>query len=175
VRDAVETIGRAFELRTVGLEALERCALEAGFFSVRRQVREGLTPVELQLQWRLGSTKSYVGSEAVAAHRRAPKGRVAMIASAAALERDAAIDIDGTRVGTILDAGWSPTRDEHIGVALLDRAVSHAGLTGFASGGHAVRTISAPTVNNRSLYVDPQRHTWASRATDVFPPLVRAL
>jgi glycine cleavage system aminomethyltransferase T len=174
VRDAVESVGRRFDLRAVGLAALERCALEVGFFNVRRQVRQGLTPVELQLQWRLGSTKSYVGSEAIAARRKAPRGRVAMIASAGELASDAAVELGGMRVGTVLDAGWSPTRGEHIGVALLDRPVSHAGLAGFTSNGCAVRTVSAPGVNNRSLYVDPQRHAWATRATDTFPPLVRA-
>lgn len=174
VRDVALSTGRRFDLRTVSLAALERCALEVGFFNVRRQVREGLTPVELQLQWRLGSTTHYVGSEAVTARRKVPRGRVAMIASAGELAVDAAVELEGARVGTVLDAGWSPTRGEHIGVALLERVVSYSGLAGFSSAGHAVRTISAPSINNRSLFVDPQRHAWATRATDVFPPLLRA-
>jgi hypothetical protein len=35
-----------------------------------------------------------------------------------------------------------------------------------------VRVISAPAVNNRSVYVDPQRHNYRGRATQEFPPLV---
>ena len=96
-----------------------------------------------------------------------------MIASARELPIDAAIELGGERVGSVLDSGWSHTRDEAIGIALLDVAVSHAGLRGFACGEVAVRTISSPAINNRSLYVDPQRHSFAARDKVDFPPLVR--
>ena len=102
------------------------------------------------------------------------QGRIAMIAASRELPIDAAITLDGERAGSVLDSGWSYTRDEALGVALLDVAVSHAGLAGFACGDIAVRTISSPAVNNRSLYVDPQRHSWATRDKVDFPPLVRS-
>jgi aminomethyltransferase len=173
LRAQLTALGRRFELRQIGLPALEIAGLEAGFFNVRRWVRDGLTPIELQLQWRVTTGRTFPGSVALAEHRRAPRGRVSLVASPAALAIDAAIELDGAPAGSVLDAGYSPTRGEWLGVAMLDRAVGHAGLTGFTSGGAPVRTISAPAVNNRSLYVDPQRHSWATREATAFPPLVR--
>jgi glycine cleavage system aminomethyltransferase T len=173
VRAAIRALGPRFELREVGRDVLDLCALEAGFFNVRREVRDGLTPVELQLQWRVGAKRTYPGSDALARHRAAPRGRVALVASAHALAVDAPVELDGQVVGRVLDAGYSETRGEHLAVALLEPAVSHAGLAGFSSGGHPVRTISSPAVNNRSLYVDPQRHSFATREKTEWAPLVR--
>ncbi|MDB4959236.1 MAG: putative aminomethyltransferase, partial [Myxococcales bacterium] len=49
LRERMLAAGQRLELREVGRAALELAGLEAGFFNVRRHVREGLTPVELQL------------------------------------------------------------------------------------------------------------------------------
>lgn len=172
-RDQLLSVGARLDVRAVERAALDLCALEAGFFNVRTQVRDGLTPVELQLQWRVSAGRTYPGSDAVAQHRKAPRERVALIAAARELPVDAAIELAGERVGSVLDAGWSFIRNEALGVARLDIAVSHAGLAGFSCGDIAVHTISSPAVNNRSLYVDPQRHSWATRDKVTFPPLVR--
>jgi len=43
----------------------------------------------------------------------------------------------------------------------------------FTVGGVPASTLSAPAIDNRSLLVDPQRHSFATRDTDRFPPLVR--
>ena len=96
-----------------------------------------------------------------------------MIAAEREITRDASIELDGATVGRVVDAGHSHTRGDWVGIALLDRPVAHAGLAGFRCGEVAARTISSPAVNNRSLYVDPQRHSWATRQTATFPPLVR--
>ena len=173
VRDQLLTVGRRLDVREVGRDVLDLCALEAGFFNVRREVREGLTPVELQLQWRVTAGRTYPGSAIVEERRRAPRGRVAMFAAPSQLAIDAAIELAGARVGSVLNCGWSWAREEAIGFALLDTTVSHAGLRGFSCAGVEVRTISAPPLNNRSLYIDPQRHSWATRDTVAFPPLVR--
>jgi aminomethyltransferase len=165
--------GRRFDLREASLDALDLCRLEGGFFNVRREVRPHLTPVELQLQWRVGANRTYRGAEAVAARRAAPRGRATMIAAESEIRTDAAVELDGERVGTVLHAGRSHTRGDWIGLALLDLPVAHAGLAGFSCGGAAVRTASAPAINNRSLFVDPQRHSYATRDREAFPPLVR--
>jgi aminomethyltransferase len=173
VKDQVLSAGIRLDVRAVGRDAIDVCALEAGFFNVRRHVRPHLTPVELQLQWRITGGRTYPGSDAIAKHRAAPRGRIAMIAAPRELPVDAALTLDGDRVGYVLETGWSFARDEAVGVAMLDVVVSHAGLRGFACGDVAVRTISAPAINNRSLYVDPQRHAFATRDQVEFPPLVR--
>ncbi|HEY5947716.1 MAG TPA: hypothetical protein VIV40_19580 [Kofleriaceae bacterium] len=173
LHDRLLSVGGRLDARTVGRDAIDLCALEAGFFNVRRHVRDGLTPVELQLQWRVTAGRTYRGSEAVARHRKAPRGRVAMIAAPRELSIDAGVMLDGERVGSVLDAAWSHTRGEVIGLAMLDIAISHAGLHGFSCGDASVRTLSAPAINNRSLYVDPQRHSFATRDQLQLPPLVR--
>ncbi len=173
VREHLLAAGRAFDLRIVDPAALALCALEAGFFTPRRDVRPGLTPVELQLQWRLNAGRTYPGSSIVEARRREPRGRVALVVAPDTLTDDATVTLDGRPVGTILHAGRSFTRDEWLAAALLDRTISHPGITELTSGGVALRTISAPAINNRSLYVDPQRHSYATRHGDRFPSLLR--
>ncbi len=57
------------------LETLDLCALENGFFSVRHASVEGLTPLELQLQWRVSARKRFPGATAI--EERRAKGMVA--------------------------------------------------------------------------------------------------
>lgn len=173
IRALIEAAGASVGLRTITLPAIETCALEAGFFNIRRDVRPGLTPIELQLQWRVATIRTFPGSAALDARRATVTSRVACLASAAELVDDAPVLLDNEQVGRILHAAHSPTRDEFLALALLDLPISHAGISGFVSNGAAARTLSSPTINNRSLYVDPQRHSWATRDTDVFPPILR--
>jgi aminomethyltransferase len=58
----------------VSLGTLDLCALENVFFSVRHASAEGLTPLELQLQWRVSARKSFPGATAIE-ERRAPTAR----------------------------------------------------------------------------------------------------
>ena len=168
----IRELGAGFGLCEVDLEVLDVCGLEAGFWNPRRQERAGLTPVELQLQWRVAPGRDFPGAAVIAARRAEPHGRVTLIASATPIGRDAPVGLDGEPVGAVLDAVHSPIRDEWLAVALLDARFAHPGL-GVTVAGAPARTISAPAINNRSLYVDPQRHSWATRAATSFPPLVR--
>jgi glycine cleavage system aminomethyltransferase T len=81
----------------------------------------------------------------------------------------------GRSIGELLAADHSPTLDHWLGVALVDSALAHAGLSEFTIARGAslipIRTLSAPPINNRSLYVDPQRHSYRTRAGDEFPPV----
>jgi len=58
VRARLLEVGEPLDLVEADLEALDLCALENGFFSVRHGPLEGLTPLELQLQWRVSYRKS---------------------------------------------------------------------------------------------------------------------
>lgn len=164
VRERILAAGRAFDLRVASRAALDLCALEAGFFNVHEQARAGLTPVELQLQWRV--TPGRIA-------KRVPVQRTVMFAAPREVAGD--IVLDGAVIGSVLQQGYSFVREEQIGVALVDIAVAHAGLRGFHAGETALRTISAPAINNRSLYVDPQRHTYATRDSVTWPALARAI
>jgi glycine cleavage system aminomethyltransferase T len=165
VRGLIEDAGRRFALRPIGLAALERCSLECGFFNVRREVRPGLTPVELQLQWRVSADRSFPGAAALAARRAAPGRRVTMVAGAAGLADDDVIELGGRTVGTVLHGGESFTRGEWLGVALLDRAIAHPGLTGLLGRGTVpLRTVSAPA-NLMSRTAAPAAGTCPGRAS----------
>jgi len=178
VRERLAEVGRAFDLTEISADGLAVAALENWFWNPRRDVRPGLTPIELQLQWRVTYGRTFPGSAALAARRSAVRQRAVLAASAAELADDAAITVGDRTVGAVLHAEWSPTREEWIALALLDRTIAHAGLAGLVAhtraGAAPVRTLSAPAVNNRSLYVDPQRHSYATRHLETFAPLVRA-
>jgi glycine cleavage system aminomethyltransferase T len=53
--------------------------------------------------------------------------------------------VDGSPVGAISHAVWSPTLDRTIGTARVDRAVAAAGLDfTLADPAHRIQTVSAP-------------------------------
>ena len=58
------------------------------------------------------------------------------------------------------------------GTGLLSR---YAFTLGQGPSGVPLRTISAPVINNRSLYVDPRRHCYRYRHEEKYPPLVPGL
>ena len=164
-------IGQDFELRRVGRQALEHCALENMVFDIHQQIHAGLSPVELQLQWRTVPGKDYRGSAAVQRHRDAPLGRLTAVESEAPLTATSTLSLNGAPAGRILTAARSVCCDRWIGHALLRPEVAFPGLTLSGPDGAPVQSISAPFVNNLSLFVNPQRHTFADRDRLSAPPL----
>ena len=159
--------GAKFELKNVSVEALDRCALENWFFNIRHEGKAGLGPVELGLQWRLTPGKKYVGSEAVKASKRA--ARLTCVVAEGAVKPGDAVMFGTQELGKIVTAAESSTLGKWIGAALLETQYAVPGITGLKIGDHHARTASPPLINNRSLYVSPQRHTWADRASTEFP------
>ncbi|MDX1493039.1 MAG: hypothetical protein R3253_03115 [Longimicrobiales bacterium] len=168
-------LGEGLDLREVGLEALEQCALENWFFNIRREGSFELTPLELQLQWRVSRRKSYVGSAALEERRR--KGilrRLTCIVGEGPLDVGDPVHGDGGERGIVLNAGHSHIRGDWVALALLDLDYALPGVDMLTVGeGVSARTVTPPVITNRSLYVNPQVHSYASRDTDDFPPLVR--
>jgi hypothetical protein len=74
-------------------------------------------------------------------------------------------------VGTVLAAVQSYTLGRWVAAAMIDLPLAVPGVGRFVVSGHAARTTSPPVLNNRSLYVSPQRHSWADRHSPDFPPL----
>lgn len=175
-RARLEDLGRGFGLVRVGQEALDQCALENGFFVMRLEGRAGLHPIELGLQWRLSYRKDYVGSEAVRAQRRAGAARrVTWLVASQELRPGDFVRFGERALGEILRAGFSGVRGDWVALAVLEAAYAHAGIDRFAATRGdlrvPVRTVAPPLLNNRSLYVSPQRHSYAERETLGFPPL----
>lgn len=174
--ERIVEVGAAFDLGVAGIEALDTCALENWFFNVRREGRAPITPIELQLQWRVSYDRSYPGSAALLERRSASaKRRVVLVAAATELSNGEAIVWGERTIGSVIAAQRSYTYGGWLGIALLDAALAHAGVSEFAAlcgaSRVALRTLSAPPVNNRSLYVDPQRHSYRTRDRDEFPPI----
>ncbi len=161
--------GRTWELATVSLEALDQCALENWFFNIRKEGSAQLGPVELGLQWRLAPGKNYVGSSAVKATRT--KARLTCVVARGPIAAGDAVLLDGQQIGKLLTAGESHTLKTWVGAALIDLPFAVPGIGGLFIAGQPARTTSPPVINNRSLYVSPQRHTWADRNSAEFPGL----
>lgn len=174
LRTRLLDLGGPIDCRMASEEALRACARENWFFDVTRQRGDDLTPVELQLQWRVSFGKSFVGSAALR-ERRAARDlrRATAIRSPHPIVQGNDVTFDGARIGVVLDAGPAPTLGGFVGVALLDAAYAHAGIDRYEAGGGSIRTFSPPAVNNRSQYVNPQRHAYASRHEIAFPPWPR--
>jgi len=178
LRGRIDAAAAALELdlEQVQLEALDQCALENWFFNVRREGSEEVTPLELQLQWRVSYHKDYVGSAALARRReQGASQRLTCATSDAELTVGAQVLHDGTTVGRLVNAGYSPARGDWVGLALLERSAAHVGAvyeTLDAAGAVSpLRTVSPPVLDNRSLFIDLQRHSWRTRRDDVFPPV----
>jgi hypothetical protein len=61
-------------------------------------------------------------------------------------------------------------------MALVPRAIAHPHMAVLSAdtdaGPVALRTQAPPLLDNRSLHVDPHRHSYGARAHDAFPPVV---
>lgn len=172
LRGRLEEAGRAFALAEATLDDLDQAALESWFLNIRREGRAGVTPLELQLQWRVSRRKAYVGSAALAARRAAGvRQRLTTALSPAPVAAGDAVLRDGRRVGTVVNAGLCAPRGAWVSLCLLDLPVAWPGLALETESGRRLTTVAPPVLQNRSLFVSPQRHAFATRERDRFPPL----
>jgi glycine cleavage system aminomethyltransferase T len=175
-------LGAAFDVVPVGTEALDVCALENWHFSIRT-VRDTpfarpLTPLELQLQWRVDYRRDFTGAEALRARRAAgPAVRATSFVTADGVAPGDGVSLGGEPCGEVMAAAPSPTLGGHVGIALLHTRLAHPGLElqiDTAGGPVVASTRTPPLIRNRSLFVDPHRHSYRTRDRESFPPLVMA-
>jgi glycine cleavage system aminomethyltransferase T len=174
MRERILDLGAGFGLREAGSDALDLCALENFFFNIRLDADAEATPLELQLQWRVSYQKEYVGADALRQRRKQWAQRAVLVGSRQRLRGGDGVFAGDVRVGHVMHAAYSYDRSEWLGLALMDLGYAHPGLgieCRTSAGPGRARILSAPAVNNRSLYVDPQRHAYATRGEDKFPPL----
>jgi glycine cleavage system aminomethyltransferase T len=169
--------GAALDAVEADRAVLDQCALENLFFNPRREGREPVTPIELQLQWRVDYAKQSLGMDALRRHRAAGAGsRLTTLVAPRAVAAGDPVRIGAARVGRVLSAGWSVVRGDCVLLALLDLGCAHPGIRGFEIGADEPvpgRSVTPPLLNNRSLFVSPQLHTYATRGELRLPPLVR--
>jgi aminomethyltransferase len=163
------TTGEAFEMVCADESVRSQCVLENFFFDIDREGQYRLTPLELQLQWRLSSQKTaYPGAEAIASLRQSGwTRRLTCFTTPDFVNPDAAITCDGEMVGRVLVSGYSPMRGDYVGKALLHQPYWYAGLDAFRVGDCPLKTISAPAINNLSLKVSPYRHSFHTQEEDL--------
>lgn len=173
--DALRTAGGHLEPGAADLEALDCCALENWFFNIRREGRAQIGPIELQLQWRVSYLKEFIGSDALRARRsRGIDRRLTVVGAEGPIEEGETLHApDGEEIGTVVNAVRSPTLEGWIGNALVRLDYAHPHISGLSIGHERVKagTLRPPLINNRSLYVNPQIHSYATRLDDDFPPL----
>lgn len=180
VREKMFGVGAAFDLTQVSLEAVDLCSFENWFFNARKEGQAGLGPLELGLQWRVSYGKEYRGSSALAAHRReGAKQRIVCALGRSPLPLAPVTTQKGDVIGRVVRSEHSPLLDAHIGMVLLDRAYAYSGIDtyvvmpeGDSASAIPIQTVSPPSINNRSLYVNAQKHSYATREKHDFPPLV---
>lgn len=173
--------GRRFDITCVGVDELDRCQLENGVLCMRAAGITGYNPIELQQQWRVSYSKAYVGSNALLACRRGETTRrSAHLASAVEISAGDRVRFEQEAVGTILQTAYSAVRQQWVASAVVDRRFAYPGLSvlrveRLGAGAHgaepAVTTITAPMINNRSLYVNPRLHSYFTRDEVNHPPL----
>jgi glycine cleavage system aminomethyltransferase T len=165
-------IGSALDLTSISTEALRVCALENWHFAMST-VRPSamvspLTPIELQLQWRVGYGREFVGATALRARKaEGSKARVTCFTSAADVPEGVPLHLGASRIGEVLASARSPTLGLTVGSALLRHPFAHPHLALTAetpAGAVHVRTETAALVSNESLRVKPHLgHAYANR------------
>ncbi len=179
LEERILAAGADFDLAVADRAALDQCALENWFFDIRREGRAGVTPIELQLQWRVSSRKSFVGDEALRQQRAGGvRRRLTCLVGPGPYAAGDPVRLEGTVAGSVVNAGASAARGDWAAAALVDLEWAHPGLPFTVDhGGDAVpaRSVSPPLLNNRSLHVSPQLHSYATRSETLPLPLARTL
>jgi glycine cleavage system aminomethyltransferase T len=177
LRERLGALGRPFGVRDASVDDLDLCALENGIFSIRAPGATTLSPVALQLSWRLDPRRTFPGVDALRRARQAQTHRITRFRGPTGGLVPAPgepVALGDAFVGEVLEARGSYALDAPVGLLRLDVAVAHPGLDVTVGGRPGFRTVSSPLLHNRSLFLDAQRHAFATRATDRFPPLAPA-
>jgi aminomethyltransferase len=163
------------DAREVAADALSICRFENWFFDPAF-VPDGVTPVELGLSWRLDMEREWIGKSAVEGRWSEGRARrLTCLVSGTEVVAGDHVRFGDRAIGSVVRAERSPARDEWIVAAMVDVAYSHGGIDCYRVGelDVPVLTVAPPLIDNRSLYVDPRRHTWESRDEIELGPLVR--
>ncbi|MDH5380777.1 MAG: hypothetical protein OEW75_07995 [Cyclobacteriaceae bacterium] len=167
--EKVKSQGAAYKIKQADKTALSQCALENFFFDLYKEGSYGLSPMELQLQWRLSTQKNeYPGASAIKNIKKTGwNQRMVCFISPEELNPNDKITYEGIEIGQVLSIGYSPIRGDYVGKALLIKPYWHSGLDGFYVNNVPVKTISAPSITNLSLKVSPYRNSYHTRKESI--------
>lgn len=134
----------------VGADALDICRMEMRFVNLDRECGDDdLTPFDMGLQWMVDFAHDFTGKDAVERARNATRQTAPvcwMSEPGAVLTDDGkALEVEGTQIGRVVSAMYSPGLERTIGVARVSTEVAGSGLVYEVSGtGEKVSTVSAP-------------------------------
>ena len=165
----IRSFREAFQISEANEEALDQCALENFFFDISKEGVNELNPMELQLQWRISSQKTtYPGAKEIIKHKKeGVSRRMVSFISPSDLNLNASITHDGEVIGKVLVIGYSPSRGDYVGKALLNKPYWHAGLDSMQVDDTSIQTISAPAIDNISLKISPYSNSFITRKKDL--------
>jgi glycine cleavage system aminomethyltransferase T len=161
--------GRALDVCEIGVDALDECALENCFFNIRREGQSDGNLIELQLQWAVAFAKpAFLGRDALLAQKSAGlRRRLTHVVVDGSCRAGDVVDLRGRKAGIIVNASMRPAASTPA-LALLDIDLAHPGIDALSvtheGRSAAARTVCPPLIDNLSLRVNPQRHTYAGRA-----------
>jgi glycine cleavage system aminomethyltransferase T len=175
VQGQLEAMAAALDMVECSVPALDQCALENCFFNIREEGSHGRTLVEFQLQWRVAADKEFVGKSGLdQGNKSHHPQRILCLLADKPIDAGMPIYHAGNIIGTLVNAGFSPERNQWVGLAMVDVALSHAGIGVFTCGAKdpvAVQSVSPPVLANRSLFINPQIHSYRTRDEFSFPSL----
>src|SRR5204862_217003 len=103
--------------------------------------------------------KSFEGSAALAKRRASPEGRLTTLVAGAPICEGDEVRLDGERAGQVCVARQLSGRTDWAAWALLDVRCAAAGID-FEVRGVSARSVSPPLLENLSLKVDVNRHSF---------------
>ncbi len=169
-------VGSPLGLVEANLATLDQCALENWHFCIRALGDQQLIPHELQLQWRVDSKKEFEGAQALRKRLERSTVRLTCFVAPISISRGQVVKLGAQAIGSVLDVGFSSTRGDWVGWAVIDAALAWPGIRHFHveanQGPVAIQTCSPPVIDNRSLFVDQRKHSYRTRHEQEFPPLV---
>jgi glycine cleavage system aminomethyltransferase T len=173
---AALTKGGVYDLEMAGYEALDYCALENNTFNVTKEGSIGVNPRELQLQWRISYQKQFIYRDVLEKIREEPlQRRLTAIFSDSPFYEKEKIYYDQREIGFIVNAYRFLSGNGYIGLAMLDRPYAESGIPYYNTQNEAqsalICTVSPPFINNYSLVVNPQIHSYMDKDEIKYPPL----
>ena len=130
--DALMEAGAPLGLVPVGLGARDTLRLEARMPLYGQELSDTISPYEAGLGWAVNLTKGdFVGRDAMAAMKEkgAPRRTVGFVTTgrSGAPRTHAEVQVDGQTVGEVTSGTFSPTLQQNIGLALIDREAAGIG------------------------------------------------
>ncbi|EPF1257404.1 aminomethyltransferase family protein [Klebsiella aerogenes] len=171
----LQEIGSKYLLKTGGLDYQGLVRIENPGWDESLYSSYSRNPVELQMQWAIQYDKEdFIGKSAVEALslKSAERKLVGIIPDEECghIDSDDLVMVNGHQVGVIVNAVYSPAKQNWIALALIDECYALADITGFSivttNGEFAAKTQSIPFIYNRSLLINPTTHSYvdASKA-----------